>query len=1453
MNQNFIIFVRKGKPNDLRNKQFALGKTVQQISSELGLTDEILAIVTPNYRIPLDLDLNLLEKYPELVSTKRPEKFERTNPYVAIVPKDEMDTITINVDVQGQEGVDFPYFESTIKLAEMKDKNGGDLEQLINSFLIVPHTEEQLLFNGEPIDKTKPALEYIESAKTTRLTLKAVFGQKELGIFEHRCKLLKEMADTELTYINTLNRLTEFWKPNVLLGNLFTQEETEDMFKHFPVISACHSRFYASIQNAGYKFSSQVATCLLNFSEFFKTCSYYIGTYKVHTALLAERMKKQELHDKMNEIELKNPFNQAETLASCLITPVQRMPRYILLIREILKKTPKCHPDYPLLVTSEEYIDLVTREIEVKAEHAEQNQKMIELERRLTKSLIIFSETRQIEVTWDVTIKGMQSKIYLLTDLILINIIEKKGESVQYYAMLKDMWMYPLEGNKILFYNDSNVSDKVTVQFQNQAQYEEFTSRIQNQIPKPVDGDLIFTPLSLRNQLPTFKSCAYEEFEGTIYIFGGYVDGSMSNSLYLIKPAMKTITKIDTPVSPRIEARCVIAHNSLWIFGGHGGEFDYPKDLWSYNLLTSTWSQHASSPVGTSAHTMNASKNRIFVFGGYKSSKFRNLMMVFSIDRNIWHSAIFEGSPEPRAYHSSTLIGDTLVVIGGRNKEKYFDDVHFFDVHKIYWRQTGITFSNFTPRASHSTVTLGSCIMVFGGTCKEGKPPEEAIIINTKEKVAKAVSLHGHFPRKVSDFIMMKCPVDSLWIIGGGSGDDTKDGFQTIFSAQFTAEMKNCTTEIPDFCKKGSLSRTIIRKSFFTNNVVTPEMFGNLMHSVKKKSKTMQAPKQVPVVQETQSQPGNEPNPALVPTTQSDVDNESFNSVNASADESESSDDSKSNVESPLVAPIIVPTDYKPDETPAPQQKEAISENSNPPVEETKKEIPKQQEENEEVLVPIPVEAPKKAGSDDESDSTSSDWEGIKTVTIEQTVSVPQTVVKDTESTLATPQYQEEKDQKPALEPVKEEPKPDPQPEPVKEEPKKEIQTSQKELPAVLRKFAAKEIIDRHPASKEPQKPEEPQQKQDEQIEVPVPVKPPQPEEEKEEIVVPAKEEPKQEPPKVEIPQKPEEPKPQPVKTPEPAPVKEQPKEEPKPAKQEEIKPKLPEPAPKQEPEPPKQVEQPKPVPKPVEEPPKPVKSEEIKPKLPEPAPKPEEKPQNPVEQPKPVEEPPKPAKQEEIKPESAPKPEEKPAEPEQVKIEQPKQEEPPKQGTEIKKSPSRELPAVLRKFAAQEIKTKEEQQQPQTRTQTITKTPSSSNIQTKAPSPEDNDPLLQELGINISGLATFQKRVILRKIATLKDLKSQNQIFKDKIQEAEEMNSSTTASEIYPIYIKVKVGTQVFVMKKNSDLSFDDLSKEISKVSGKNISQAKIRKAKNSLSGENYSKEVKMASSKFHPIDIEF
>ena len=59
-------------------------------------------------------------------------------------------------------------------------------------------------------------------------------------------------------------------------------------------------------------------------------------------------------------------------LDSFLITPVQRMPRYLLLLKELAKYTPENHPDYAGLQSTLEYLTKVLNELNESKRRAEQ-------------------------------------------------------------------------------------------------------------------------------------------------------------------------------------------------------------------------------------------------------------------------------------------------------------------------------------------------------------------------------------------------------------------------------------------------------------------------------------------------------------------------------------------------------------------------------------------------------------------------------------------------------------------------------------------------------------------------------------------------------------------------------------------------------------------------------------------------------------------------------------------------------------------------------------------------------------------------------------------------------------------------------------------------------------------------------------------------------------------------
>jgi len=72
------------------------------------------------------------------------------------------------------------------------------------------------------------------------------------------------------------------------------------------------------------------------------------------------------------------------TLGDLLIIPIQRIPRYVLLLEQILKKTRKSHPDYNDLEAATQMLKDTAAEINKKKGESMKFQEIIDLQPKIT-------------------------------------------------------------------------------------------------------------------------------------------------------------------------------------------------------------------------------------------------------------------------------------------------------------------------------------------------------------------------------------------------------------------------------------------------------------------------------------------------------------------------------------------------------------------------------------------------------------------------------------------------------------------------------------------------------------------------------------------------------------------------------------------------------------------------------------------------------------------------------------------------------------------------------------------------------------------------------------------------------------------------------------------------------------------------------------------------------------
>lgn len=175
---------------------------------------------------------------------------------------------------------------------------------------------------------------------------------------EIRCRVLGEIVSTEETYLRGLKALTDLYiDPLTAMSRetpaVISPAEIISLFSNIQNITELNTTFFNDLmermtecreKGARGVYDACVGDLFLSFTPYFKMYTEYCSNHEGANDLIATLSKRstkiQEFLSSTQEDSLSN-----DTLTSYLILPIQRIPRYSLLLRELKKRTPEDHRD----------------------------------------------------------------------------------------------------------------------------------------------------------------------------------------------------------------------------------------------------------------------------------------------------------------------------------------------------------------------------------------------------------------------------------------------------------------------------------------------------------------------------------------------------------------------------------------------------------------------------------------------------------------------------------------------------------------------------------------------------------------------------------------------------------------------------------------------------------------------------------------------------------------------------------------------------------------------------------------------------------------------------------------------------------------------------------------------------------------------------------------------------
>lgn len=107
---------------------------------------------------------------------------------------------------------------------------------------------------------------------------------------------------------------------------------------------------------------------------------------------------------------------------SLLIVPIQRIPRYLLLLKQLEEHTPAEHPDKAFLLEALEFTSSTMTTLNKKKEEAEATTEILQVQRKITdfKTCLNYDPARRYLTSTELSVNGNKRTIFLFNDLVLI-------------------------------------------------------------------------------------------------------------------------------------------------------------------------------------------------------------------------------------------------------------------------------------------------------------------------------------------------------------------------------------------------------------------------------------------------------------------------------------------------------------------------------------------------------------------------------------------------------------------------------------------------------------------------------------------------------------------------------------------------------------------------------------------------------------------------------------------------------------------------------------------------------------------------------------------------------------------------------------------------------------------------------------------------------------------------
>jgi len=264
-----------------------------------------------------------------------------------------------------------------------------------------------------------------------------------------RFKIVSEIVQTELSYVRTLDTVCNLFVREFRQNTKIRQEDVNAIFANVDQILAIHRAFVQGLEVVIKNWDADNAGIGQHFlrlnEQLVAPYSVYINNYNNAMATVDRLTTKKEIKEWMATLLAQSKQNM---LSGFLIQVIQRIPRYILLITDLIKHTSGPHADYDDLCDALEAL-------KVSADQINENKKQVEdVEDVKAKCALITGLNQDLAVLGRYVVKSgtlnpteykkAEYFIFFFNDLLLITTRDGKKYKLKEMFLLDNVQIIPI-------------------------------------------------------------------------------------------------------------------------------------------------------------------------------------------------------------------------------------------------------------------------------------------------------------------------------------------------------------------------------------------------------------------------------------------------------------------------------------------------------------------------------------------------------------------------------------------------------------------------------------------------------------------------------------------------------------------------------------------------------------------------------------------------------------------------------------------------------------------------------------------------------------------------------------------------------------------------------------------------------------------------------------------------